>query len=66
MRVKQAAGQNAPPKLQDLLVDDSWRAALGAEFSKPYMAQLAEFLSAEWKQQTVYPPQQLIFRLVTT
>jgi hypothetical protein len=62
VRAKQAAAQGVPPRLEDLLVDESWRAALGPEFSKPYMRQLAEFLSAEWKQQTVYPPQHLIFR----
>jgi uracil-DNA glycosylase len=51
-----------PPRLENLLVDNSWRAALAPEFGRPYMAQLADFLSSEWKQQTIYPPQHLIFR----
>ena len=29
-------------------MDESWRDALGAEFSKPYMRKLQEFLSTEW------------------
>ena len=43
-------------------MDESWRDALGAEFSKPYMRKLQEFLSTEWQQHSIYPPQPLIFR----
>ena len=46
-------------------MDESWRAALGAEFNKPYMRKLQEFLSTEWQQHSIYPPQPLIFRWVT-
>ena len=46
-------------------MDESWRDALGAEFSKPYMRKLQEFLSTEWQQHSIYPPQPLIFRWVT-
>lgn len=62
MRVAQASAQGVPPQLDDLLVNDSWRAALAAEFKKPYITQLANFLSTEWKSQTIYPPQPLVFR----
>lgn len=62
LRVQQAAAQGVPVGLQDLLVDDSWRAALGPEFSKPYMQQLTAFLAEEWKSQQIFPPQPFIFR----
>ncbi|BDA41758.1 Uracil-DNA glycosylase [Coccomyxa sp. Obi] len=66
VRVSQAAAQGVPPRLEDLLADESWRAALAAEFKKSYMTQLATFLSAEWKAQTIYPPQPLVFRAFNT
>ena len=62
LRVQQAAAQGVPVGLQDLLVDESWRAALGPEFSKPYIQQLAAFLADEWKSQQIFPPQPFIFR----
>ena len=62
LRVQQAATQGVPVGLQDLLVDDSWRAALEPEFGKPYMQQLAAFLVEEWKSQQIFPPQPFIFR----
>lgn len=62
LRVEQAKALDVPPKLEDLLIDESWREALSGEFAKPYMRKLANFLSAEWQQQSVYPPQPLIFR----
>jgi hypothetical protein len=64
LRVKQAAAQGVPVTLADLLVDDSWRAALSPEFSKPHMSQLQAFLAAEWGKEQIYPPQPLIFRSV--
>ena len=48
--------------MEDLLIDESWREALGGEFSKPYMRKLGDFLSTEWQQHSIYPPQHLIFR----
>lgn len=62
LRVEQAKALGVPPKLDDLLIDDSWREALGGEFSKPYMRKLGDFLSTEWQKQSIYPPQPLIFR----
>ena len=62
LRVQQATAQGGPVRLADLLVDDSWRAALGPECAKPYMAQLQAFLAEEWAKQQIYPPQPLIFR----
>jgi uracil-DNA glycosylase len=35
---------------------------LGSEFDKPYMKQLQGFLEQEWGSQTIYPPQDSIFR----
>ena len=64
LRVEQAKALGVPPKLEDLLIDESWREALGGEFSKPYMRKLEDFLSTEWQQHSIYPPQQLIFRYV--
>ena len=62
LRVQQAAAQGVPVRLADLLVDDSWREALGPEFIKPYMSQLQTFLAEEWAKQQIYPPQPFIFR----
>lgn len=60
--MEQAKALGVPLKLEDLLINESWREALGAEFAKPYMRKLADFLSAEWQTKSVYPPQPLIFR----
>lgn len=65
LRVEQAKALGVPPKLEDLLIDESWREALGGEFSKPYMQKLGAFLSTEWQQHSIYPPQHLIFRCLT-
>ena len=62
--MEQAKALGTPPKLEDLLIDESWREALGGEFSKPYMRKLGDFLSTEWQQHSIYPPQHLIFRYV--
>ena len=62
LRVEQAKALGVPPILEDLLIDESWREALSGEFAKPYMRKLGNFLSAEWQQHSVYPPQPLIFR----
>lgn len=37
-------------------LEPEWLAALGAEFSQPYMAELKAFLVAERAAHTVYPP----------
>ena len=53
--MEQAKALGVPPKLEDLLIDESWREALGGEFSKPYMRKLGDFLSTEWQQHSIYP-----------
>jgi uracil-DNA glycosylase len=64
VRVSQAEASGIPPRLQDLLVEESWRDALLAEFQKPYMRQLETFLVAEWAAGPVFPPKASIFRCV--
>lgn len=51
---------------EDLKIHPSWKAALGAEFSKPYFAALAEFVEAEYLRETVYPPREKIFRALNS
>src|ERR1700751_5360906 len=43
------------------VIDESWKAALGDEFTKPYFANLKQFLVEERAKHTVYPPGKLIF-----
>ncbi len=43
------------------VIDESWKAALGDEFTKPYFASLKQFLVEERAKHTVYPPGKLIF-----
>lgn len=42
-------------------LEKSWRTILEPEFSKPYMANLRNFLKAEQAQHQVFPPNKLIF-----
>ena len=42
-------------------IDNSWRKHIGAEFEKPYFAQLTDFVRQEYTTQTCYPPGSLIF-----
>lgn len=42
-------------------LEPGWKAALQAEFSKPYMHDLKRFIMAEQARQEVYPPSRLIF-----
>jgi uracil-DNA glycosylase len=39
----------------------SWQAALSEELTKPYFKELQEFVSAERKRHTVYPPEEDVF-----
>ncbi len=39
----------------------SWQAVLFEEFTKPYFKELQEFVSAERKTHTVYPPEEDVF-----
>jgi uracil DNA glycosylase len=57
----EAAG--VPPRLTDLLVEDSWRSLLHAELDKPFFTQLEAFVRSEWAGgQQVFPPKDAIFR----
>ena len=42
-------------------IEESWKAHLGAEFSKPYFSQLTTAVSQEYRTTTCYPPGPLIF-----
>ena len=42
-------------------IDPSWQQHIGAEFNKPYFANLASFVKQEYATTTCYPPGQLIF-----
>lgn len=58
-----AACGGAPPKLADLLVEESWEEALRPEFGKEYFAQLQGFLADEWAGRTpIYPQPADVFR----
>lgn len=43
-------------------IHPSWQEHLKEEFEKPYFAELAEFVRAEYKGEKVYPPPKYIFR----
>ncbi|MEM6753895.1 MAG: uracil-DNA glycosylase [Cyanobacteria bacterium P01_C01_bin.38] len=40
---------------------DSWKTALAEEFDKPYFKELQNFIEAERKSKTIYPPQEDVF-----
>jgi len=61
-RVQEASARGVQPEVLELLADESWRGVVGAEFRKPYMAKLEQFLHQEWSSHKVFPPQNLIFR----
>lgn len=42
-------------------IEESWREHIGAEFSKPYFAELTGFVRSEYSRYTCYPPGRLIF-----
>ncbi len=46
----------------DVKIASSWKEHLSGEFSRPYFLSLAEFVKAEYKNNTVYPPGKEIFR----
>jgi uracil-DNA glycosylase len=43
------------------VIEESWKEILEDEFSKPYFAELKQFLLLEKKQYRIYPPGPLIF-----
>ena len=61
-KADEAKAQGMQPILSELLVEDSWRQILRAEFEKPYWTKLQQFLHEEWASQKVFPPQHLVFR----
>src|SRR5262249_426518 len=50
----------AAKHLRDLVPPD-WHKILADEFTKPYFAELAEFVAEERKKHTVYPPENDVF-----
>lgn len=45
----------------DVRIEPSWKAALAAEFERPYWRALADFVREEYRTKTVYPPPRLVF-----
>ena len=45
----------------ELVIDEKWKAALQAEFEKPYFTALRKFLHDEYKNKTIYPVKENIF-----
>jgi len=43
-------------------IEESWKKVLEGEFEKNYFTHLAEFIKAEYKSSTIYPPPKFIFR----
>lgn len=44
-----------------IVLEESWKEVLSAEFKKPYMQELKHFLLKEQEQHQVFPPNKLIF-----
>lgn len=60
----QAAG--TCPKLDSLLVEQSWLPHMRPEFDKQYFRQLQRFLASEWQAQQVFPPPEMVFRAMNS
>lgn len=45
----------------DVKIESSWKVQLEEEFSKPYFANLTEFVRGEYRTKTIFPPAKLIF-----
>lgn len=50
----------------NLIMHESWKYFLKAEFEKPYFKELSEFLHREYETKTIYPKKGLVFRAFTT
>ncbi|KAJ8445661.1 hypothetical protein Cgig2_007137 [Carnegiea gigantea] len=61
-------GGNGYVKLEELLVENSWLAALQGEFEKPYAKNLCKFVETEMccGDLPIYPPQHLIFNALNS
>ena len=46
----------------EVRIEGSWRREIGAEFEKPYFADLVRFVKGEYAAHPVYPPARFIFR----
>ena len=45
----------------EVRLETSWKKLLADEFAKPYFKSLSDFVHAEYKNSTVYPPAKVIF-----
>jgi uracil-DNA glycosylase len=59
-KTKPVAAKTTAPHAPTLL-PASWRAVLADEFQKPYFRQLQEFVTAERRTHTVFPPEEDVF-----
>lgn len=50
----------------NVTIEDSWKALLESEFTKPYFSQLTEFVKTEYTTHTVYPAPKNIFKAFDT
>jgi len=46
----------------EIKLEPSWKAALDAEFTKPYFKELTDFVRQEYLTAQVYPPPKFVFR----
>jgi len=62
-----ATAAGGVPPLSELLVEPSWREALGGELAKPaFKSGLQSFLAAEWAGKKVFPPRDMVFRALNS
>ena len=48
-------------RIQDYLIDSTWKRLLQSEFQKSYFLEINEFLEKEYQKGIVRPPKELIF-----
>ena len=48
-------------KVQDYLIDSTWKRLLQTEFQKQYFQEINQFLEKEYQKGIVRPPKELIF-----
>ncbi|KAJ6772414.1 URACIL-DNA GLYCOSYLASE [Salix koriyanagi] len=66
--VSNSKGSSGHVKLEELLVEDTWREVLPGELEKPYFKNLCKFVESEISNGSVaiYPPQHLIFNALNS
>ena len=47
--------------MKDVQIDESWKKVLLGEFTKPYWADLTEFVRSEYLTKIIYPPAKQVF-----